>query len=69
MQGLLPDNTQHSQEADIHASGRIQTHNPSKRGATDPRLVRHGYWDLLWEYLPVVIEQSWTLQVQLCLVN
>jgi len=24
----LPDNTQHSQETDIHAPGMIQTHNP-----------------------------------------
>jgi hypothetical protein len=27
----LPDNTQHSQETDIHALGGIGTHNPSKR--------------------------------------
>jgi len=25
-----PDNTQYSQETDIHALGRIRTHNPSK---------------------------------------
>jgi len=30
VQRLLPDNTQHSQETDIHAPGGIQTHNPSK---------------------------------------
>ena len=64
MQGTLPDNTQQSQEADIHASGRIQTHNPGKRGATDPIIGRRGHWDRLQEYFPVVIEQSWTLQVQ-----
>jgi hypothetical protein len=29
----LPDNTQHSQETDIHALGGIRTHNPSKRTA------------------------------------
>jgi hypothetical protein len=32
----LPDNTQHSQETDIHAPGGIRTHNPSKRAAADP---------------------------------
>jgi hypothetical protein len=31
-QKLLPDNTQHSQETDIHGRGGIRTHNPSKRG-------------------------------------
>jgi t-SNARE complex subunit (syntaxin) len=33
----LPDNTQHSQETDIHALGGIRTHNPSKRAAEHPR--------------------------------
>jgi hypothetical protein len=32
----LSDKTQHSQQTDIHALGGIQTHNPSKRAATDP---------------------------------
>ena len=30
-----PDNTQYSQETGIHALGRIRTHNPSKRTATE----------------------------------
>jgi hypothetical protein len=34
----LPDNTQHSQEKDVHASGGFRTHNPSKRAATGPHL-------------------------------
>ena len=34
----LPDNTQYSTQTDIHASGRIQNHNPSKRAAVDPCL-------------------------------
>ena len=34
----LPDNTQHSQQTDIHAPDGIRTHNPSRRAATDPRL-------------------------------
>jgi hypothetical protein len=29
----LPDNTQHSQETDIHAPGGIRNYNPSKRAA------------------------------------
>jgi len=41
---LLPDNTQHSQERDIHAPGGIRTRNPSKRAAADPLRPR-GYWD------------------------
>jgi len=31
----LPDNTQHSQETNIHVPGGIRTHNPSKRAATE----------------------------------
>jgi len=38
----IPDNTQHSQETDIHASGKIRTHNPSKRAAADPHLRQRG---------------------------
>ena len=41
----LPDNTQHSQETDIHAPGEIRTHNPSKRAAADQRLRPRGHWD------------------------
>jgi hypothetical protein len=36
----LPDNTQHSQETDIHAPGGIQTRNPSKRATADHALDR-----------------------------
>jgi hypothetical protein len=43
----LPDNTQHSQQTDIHVPGGIRTHNPSKRAAADPRLRPRGYWDWL----------------------
>ena len=38
------DNTQHSQETDIHAPGGIWTHNPSKREAAGPRLRPCGHW-------------------------
>jgi hypothetical protein len=41
----LPAYTQHSQETDIHAPGGIQTRNPSKWAATDPRLRQCGHWD------------------------
>ena len=44
-QGPLSDNTQHSQETDIHALGRIRTQNSSKRAAADPRLRPRGHWD------------------------
>jgi len=36
----LPDNTQHSQQTDIHAPGGIRTPYPSKGGASDPYLDR-----------------------------
>jgi len=46
--GENSDNTQHSQEIDIHSSGGIRTHNLSKRAAADPRLRSCGHWD--WKY-------------------
>ena len=46
----LPANTQHSQQTDIHAFGKIRTHNPSKRAAADPRLRPRGHWDRLQTY-------------------
>ena len=44
----LPDNTQHSQQTNIHAPGGIRTHDLSKRAAVDLRLRPRGYWD--WHY-------------------
>jgi hypothetical protein len=44
-QGPLLDNTQHSQETNIHASGRIPNLNPSKRRVEDIRLRLRGHWD------------------------
>jgi len=41
----VTDYTQHPQESDIHASGGIRTHNPSKRAATDPSLRPCGNWN------------------------
>ena len=42
---LYLDNTQHSQETDIHAPGGIRARNPSKQAAEDPRLRPRGHWD------------------------
>jgi hypothetical protein len=33
----LPDNTQHSQQTNIHARGGIRTHDLSRRAAADPQ--------------------------------
>jgi hypothetical protein len=41
----LPDNTQHSQQTDIHAPGVIRNHNLSRRAAADLRLRPRGHWD------------------------
>ena len=41
----LPDNTQHSLQTDVHASGGIRTHAVSKRAAANLRLRRLGHWD------------------------
>ena len=38
-----PDNTQHSQQTDIHAPGQIRTLNPSKRAAADTRVRPRGH--------------------------
>jgi hypothetical protein len=40
-----PDNTQHSQQTDIHAPGGICNQNPSKRAAANPRFRPRGHWD------------------------
>ena len=41
----LPDNTQHSQQTNIHAHGGIPTHDISRRAAADLRLRPRGHWD------------------------
>jgi hypothetical protein len=43
----LPENTQHSQETDIHARGGIQTHDLSKQAAAHPRSRPCGHRDRL----------------------
>jgi len=42
-----PDNTQHSQQTNIHASGGIRTHDLSRRAAADLHLRPRGHWDRL----------------------
>jgi hypothetical protein len=43
--------THNAHKRNIHASGGIRTHNPSKRLAEGPRLTRSGHWDGLWSYV------------------
>ena len=50
LQRPLPDNTQHSQETDIHALGGIRTHNLNRRAAKDLRLRPRGHWYQLFFY-------------------
>ena len=47
----LPENTQHSQQTNIHAPGGIRTHDLSRRAAVGLRLRPRGYWDRL--YYPI----------------
>jgi hypothetical protein len=44
----LPDNTQQSQQTNIHAPGGVRTQDLSRRAAVDLRLRRRGHWDWLW---------------------
>jgi len=55
LQRPLPDNTQHSQQTDIHDPGGIRTHNISRRATVDLRLRPRGHWDRLCLPLPNVI--------------
>ena len=41
----LPDNTQHSQQTNIHAPCGIRTHNLSRRAAAGLHLRPRGHWD------------------------
>ena len=41
----LLDNTQHSQQTNIHAPGGIRTHDLSRRAVADLRLRLRGHWD------------------------
>jgi hypothetical protein len=41
----LTDNTQPTQQANIHASSGIRTHDRSRRAGVDLRLRPRGHWD------------------------
>jgi len=41
----LPDNTQKSQETDVHTPGGTRTHDLSRRAAVDLHLTPCGHWD------------------------
>ena len=45
LQRPLPDNTQHSQQPNIHAPGGIRTHDLNRRAAADVLLRPRGHWD------------------------
>jgi len=45
MQRPLPDNTQQSQETDVHVPGGIRSHNPEKGVISQPRFRLRGHWD------------------------
>ena len=51
----LPDNTQHSQQTNIHGPVGIRTHNLSRRAAKDLRLRPRGHWDRLVSILKAAI--------------
>jgi hypothetical protein len=53
----LPDDTQHLQETDIHASEGIRTRNTSKRATVDPR-PRHRAANAIGSRRDLVNEKS-----------
>ena len=53
----LPDNTQHSQETNIHAAGGIRTQNRSKREAADQCVRPRNHWARLLHYCAVRTER------------
>ena len=54
----LPENTQHSQQTNIHALGGIRTQDFSRRAATDLRLRPRGHWDRRQQILVRVIQHN-----------
>ena len=54
----VPDNTQHSQQTNIHAPGGIRTHNLSRRAAKDLCLRPRGHWD--WHCV-LLKDSNWAL--------
>jgi hypothetical protein len=60
------DNTQHSEERDIHVPGGMRTSNSSKRAAADPRFRPRGHRDRLSLIPPAKINISLPIQVYQC---
>ena len=54
----LPDNTQHSQQTNIHVPSGIRTHDLNRRAAVDLRHRPRGYWDRLMGQLFLLINVS-----------
>ena len=50
----LPDNTQYSQQTNIHALGGIRPPDRSRRAAVDLRLRPRGYWDRLRHIITIL---------------
>ena len=61
-----PDNTQHSQQTDIHSPGGILTKNISRRAAVDLRLRSGGHWDRRM-YIVIISSSSIFLNNYFCL--
>jgi len=59
----LPDNTQHSQQTDVHAPGGIRTHNLSRRAALDLHLRPRGHWDRQSSFITMNFMDLWNLFV------
>jgi hypothetical protein len=67
---LYLHNTQHSQQTDVHALGRIRTHNLIKRAAADPRRRPRGYRDRpLQRYVWLICFTALSLFVKVILEN
>ena len=60
----LPDNTQHSQQTNIHAPGGIRTHDLIRRAAADLLLKPRGHWD---RQAPASRGQKLTSYTQWCI--
>jgi len=56
----LPNNTQHSQQTDIHTPGGIRTQNLSRRAAVDLRLRSRGQWDQ--HSVSLCLKKLWTIK-------
>ena len=50
LQRPLSDNTQHSQQTNVHAPGEIRTHSLSRRAAADQRLRPRGHWNRVTKF-------------------